>query len=490
MVKMVTWSTLSREEQALLVLIQGVLNRKGHSIFVDIDIYKDFLDEPYEIVTIKDILDQYYSEFDGLISYTFSHEDIGINLAATLCAKYNFLAVPNQLLDTVKEYKIKYLGNLDDLKGNRAERQRFVFNKVKDKLNNDGLVHQVVKDEDFQIVLRDFAISQRWATIYTSENKEDREFREEILRWLKPNSPIFGWNDNEIEFVKHISVYGCYCIPSDWSSNHSYFTKKQYRIHQKTKRENIRENKHYLAIVVSDGDNIQWLERDFLTTSTFGQRQKSPLDYKITWTFSPSLGIFSPDVAAKIYETPKHDYFITGVSGIGYANLMSYPIEFLDKFTENTKNAMENCDLSVVCMLDNINDFGTPENVEKRLYSYAKYDQIKGGIWEIDPDRYNSGKGRIWYSNDKPFISVRHSLWFRHGVVGDATKEFLDTYIEAINNSRVSPNTEDGYTVLNVHPWSISIENLDYVIRNLKDHIELVYADELIELVRKNILKK
>lgn len=490
MVKMVVWNNLTREEQALLVMLQGVLNRKGFSVFVDVDIYKDYLNEPYEVVGLYDLLDEYFNEFDGVISYTFSHQNIGINLAATLCAKYDFLAVPNLILDKISKYKLKYLGNLDELQGSDIEKQRFVFNKVKDKLNNDGLVHQVVKNEDFQIVLRDFAISRRWATIYTSENEEDREFREEILRWLKPNSPIFGWNDNEIAFIKHISTYGCYCIPSDWSSNHSYFNKKQYKIFQKTKRENIRENKHYLAIVVSDGDNIQWLERDFSTTSTFGQRQRSPLDYKITWTFSPSLAIYSPDVAKKIFDTEKHDYFVTGVSGIGYANLMSYPEEFLDTFTENTKNAMENCDLSVVCMLDNINDFGSDEEVSRRLYSYTKYDEIKGGIWEIDPDRYSSGNGRIWYSNDKPFISVRYSLWYRHGVVGEATKEFLDTYIEAINNLKVSPETEDGYTVLNVHPWSISIENLDYIIKNLNDHIELVYADELIELVRKNILKK
>ena len=85
----------------------------------------------------------------------------------------------------------------------------------------------------------------------------------------------------------------------------------------------VAKNKHYVAFVMSDGDNVQWLEREFFTTSTFGQRQASKLDYKMRWTFSPSLAELCPDAAEKIYSGVKHDYFISGVSGIGYANCPS-----------------------------------------------------------------------------------------------------------------------------------------------------------------------
>ena len=56
----------------------------------------------------------------------------------------------------------------------------------------------------------------------------------------------------------------------------------------------------------------------------------------------------------------------------------------------------------------------------------------------------------------------------------------------------MKPNihSQDGYTVLNVHPWSISISDLDYVISHLNDDIELVYADELIELIKENMVEK
>ena len=63
----------------------------------------------------------------------------------------------------------------------------------------------------------------------------------------------------------------------------------------------------------------------------------------------------------------------------------------------------------------------------------------------------------------------------------------MDDFIKKINALEINPESEDGYTVINIHPWTITIEDLDYVIRGLDDKFEFVYADELIELVKKNL---
>ena len=54
----------------------------------------------------------------------------------------------------------------------------------------------------------------------------------------------------------------------------------------------------------------------------------------------------------------------------------------------------------------------------------------------------------------------------------------------------VAPDREEGYTVLNVHPWTVSMESLDYVVKGFSDNVELVYADELIELIKTNIYQE
>lgn len=490
MINLIKWEKLSFEEQALSVFVQGILNRKNKKVYIDIENYLNYLKEDYREIDIYNLIIENKNEFIGIITYNLNSNDIAINLAALLCAKYDYLAVPNVLLSKILNLTdLKVIRNLDEIKGTRAERQKKIFNEVKDSLNNDALVHQVVKEDNFHLMLRDFSIKNRLACIYTSENEEDRDFRSEVLKWLKPVSPVYGWNDDEIAFIKHISLYGHFAIPSDWSSNHSFFEHKNEIIKQHPKRTKIRENKHYLAIVVSDGDNIQWLERDFTNSSTFGARKRSSMNYKMTWTISPSLAKLTPSIAKYIYNTEKNDYFIASVSGIGYANILSFPEKHLKEFINISIDAMENSDQNVVCLLDNISTFKNEDYVKTRLHEYTKSDKIIGGIWEIDPDRYSSGNGEIYYSDGKPFISVRYSLWCPYASTGNTPKEFLDEYIEKINSLKPDIHSKNGYSVLNVHPRSISMQDLDYVISHIKDDIELVYADELIELVKRNVME-
>ncbi len=190
---------------------------------------------------------------------------------------------------------------------------------------------------------------------------------------------------------------------------------------------------------------------------------------------------------AGMFAGSKQDYFISGVSGIGYANCLSYPREHLDKFTELTSQAMRDSDLRVVCLLDNISLTQNKESTRDRLSSYAKFDNIDGEIWELDPDRYGSGHGKIFYACGKPFASVRFTMWHPSCREECVTHEWLDGIVRDINAMPVAPDREEGYSVINVHPWTMSMESLDYVVSRLSDHVELVYADELLRLIKENV---
>lgn len=490
MVKLIRSKDMNDAEFALAQFIQGILNRKNIKVFIDIDNYMDYLDEAYEVVSVWTLLEQYKNEFDGALCFDLDCEDVSINMAATISAVYDLIGVPRVLIERVNSLGIATVYDLSEVKGDRAERQRIVFNAVKEKLSRTALIHQVVKSGNFHLMLRDFSICNRWACIYTDQSDSDRAFRKEVLSYLDKNIPVYGWTDDEISFVNDVSTYGDYVIPMDWSSNHSYLGKCSCTIKQNIKRTEIAPNKHYVALVVSDGDNIQWLEREFAHNSTFGQRQRSPMDYKMSWTFSPSLAKLCPTVAKKIFTTGKKDYFISGVSGIGYSNMLAYPIEHLGEFTNQTAEAMANSDLDVVCLLDDINNTKDAVSTENRLSYYARFDNIKGGIWELDPSFYEGGRGKIFTSMGKPFISVKHSFWHKSEDAKNVTKAWIDEFSEIINALPVSPDTDDGYTVINVHPWTISVDNIDYLVSKLSPHIELVYADELIELYKNNVLEK
>ena len=492
MLKVIKREGLSREEYALATFLQGSVNKiHPHALLIDVDIYLEYVKEPYEYCEIQDVINEYINEFDGIAVYDLLPNDVGINMAATVCAVENFIGVPRALLDRFDK-KLPIMFDAADYRGTNAERQEKIFDMYSDKLDRNGLIHQVVLGDDYHLELRDFAISKGYFTFFTDENDEDLAFRRKVLLWANRNIAIYGWTTNEIAFLKNISAYGNYVVPMDWSANHSYFSQNKesgVKLQQKhTKKEGLTPNKHYMAIVVSDGDNVQWLERDFATTSTYGQRLKSPMNYKMNWTISPSMVELCPLVMQGLYDKAKNDYFITGVSGIGYTNLLTYPSEHVEAYAKLTNEAMQSADLTYMCMLDNTNMLENMEEVRKKLDVFSSYNNFKGAIWELDPNRYESGKGRVIFSsNGKPFVSVRLSLWHPSNRPGNITREWLDEYVKVINSYPISPNTIDGYSVLNIHPWTVTVDDIDYLVSKLDEHVEIVYVKDMLDAIEKRV---
>ena len=491
MVYVMDFSAMTDEEKAVAVCLQGIVNRYEKSIVLDADNYMSYVADKEQVrMDVYRATERFLSLLDGIALYKLDSHDVGINIAATYAAVNNVLGVPDVLADRFVAMGLAVVIDLRAIVGTNAERQKAVFDMCYDKLDKHGLVHQVVNGNNFHIRLRDLGICNGWACVYTGESDDDRAFRKYVLSRLEPNIPVYGWNDDEIAFIRDISEFGDYALPTDWSVNHSYFGRKNAELRQRIHGdiERIPAGKHYVALVVSDGDNIQWLERDFATTGSFGQRLATPCDYKMSWTFSPSMAKICPDGANYVYDHAKADYFVSGVSGIGYANCLSYPREHLDEFTRQTAEAMERSDLSVVTLLDNIANTADEQFVQDRLHSYAKFDIIKGGIWELDPDRYGSGHGKVWWVDGKPFVSVRFTMWYPTGNMSDVTKAWLDEMAAQVNAMPVDPTSEDGYTVINIHPWTMNQQSIDYFVSRLdRNRTELVYADELIELMKRNV---
>ena len=88
---------LSQEEFSLAVFAQGVLNRKGYKIFIDIDNYISYLKDDYVTESVWTIIEKYKNEFEGAVVYDLDETDVSVNMAATLCAVHEYLCVPRVL---------------------------------------------------------------------------------------------------------------------------------------------------------------------------------------------------------------------------------------------------------------------------------------------------------------------------------------------------------------------------------------------------------
>ena len=116
MVSLLSWNKLEDDERALAQFVQGILNRKGQKIFIDIDNYKLFLKEEYEEENLWKLLEENITEFSGAVCYNLNCNDVGINMAAMLSAASDALGVPHTLIEKVNALGLKTVRPLADIK--------------------------------------------------------------------------------------------------------------------------------------------------------------------------------------------------------------------------------------------------------------------------------------------------------------------------------------------------------------------------------------
>lgn len=446
-------------------------------------IFNDESGNPWTLPSLLEMFKSYISD-SGYVLYRASDKAEGLNAATNLAALYGWLPVPENLEQLAINCGLTLKEDYSDDEYNIFFQQK-LFEKYKEEFNYGAVVSLKYAAEG----LRDLAIQQGFYTFYIDDDEDTNLFRGRVMDYAGDNVPVLGWVKYEVAFVRQASEKGNFAIPSDHSHNLSYLSSFECEIpqqkHSETK-EYSDPTKHYCALVMSDGDNIQWIQNGY---SEFYQKLALEEQFTMTWSFPPLLQEFSPVTVNQIYsDATENDYFMAGVSGAGYMHPTEYPFKALEGFTDLTAISMKRSNLSYVQILD-----GTPENIyeEKvlsdRLEYYARYDNIKGGVVSLDPDRYEGGKGKIWFVNNKPFISYRLSLWHPDGEGNGVPKEWLDEQAAIVNSYPADINSINGYSVINIHPWSVKINDLAYFVSQLDDDVVLVTVDELMAMIDKNI---
>ena len=108
--------------------------------------------------------------------------------------------------------------------------------------------------------------------------------------------------------------------------------------------------------------------------------------------------------------------------------------------------------------------------------AYAKIPELKGAIYCYG-DRYAAGNGSVYWSNGKPFVSIRETLWNAN----------VESMAERINGYSKDPTTIEGYTAINLHPWSMSYQDAVKLVSLLDENVVVVSADDFIRLITENV---
>ena len=494
-------SALSDAQRHTVIALQGLVARKNPQIFINFGteanryalnelqgaghklVYNDESGNPWNFNTIIAKFKDYIAD-SGYILYATAEDHGQLNTATNLATINGWLPVTPENEEAVIQLGLEKRA---DISGDNIDLKylRKFYKENKDNFRNDSLVHMYY----YAHGMRDFAVQQNIFVMYVEDaDYEGRLFRDSVMKDLEPSSAIFGWCQYEVKFTESASRYGHYVIPSDHSWNLSIlssFDATDEKFDAPFDGEiQLDSEKHYVAIVYSDGDNLQWIQNGF---SEFHTWQSYGTDTPVTWTFAPIAAELTDVDIKRTLENSGNATFITGPSGGGYARVTKMNSEELEAFSDYTASVMLESGLGIMTLLDEIENDNFDRSMQKRLGYFSRYDNIKGGILQLDPDSYAGGGGRVYFSDDKPFVSVGFSLWHPSGNADEVTNEWLAEQAAIINAKPADIKTINGYTVINVHPWTVGPDDLAYFVSQLDDRVEIVSADKLLAAIEQNI---
>lgn len=492
-------SALSLAQRHAVIALQGLVARDKPQIFIDFGsssytlselqsagyelVYNDEAGNPWNFKTIVAKFKNYIAD-SGYTLYATTEDHGQLNTAINLATINGWLPVTPADEEAVVQLGLEKRADISGESIDLKYLKNF-YKENKDKFRNDSLVHMY----HYAQGMRDFAVQQNIFVVYIEDSDyEGRLFRDSVMKDLESSSSIFGWCQYEFKFTESASRYGHYVIPSDHSYNLSLLssfnaTDEKFDAAYEGEVE-LDPEKHYVAIVYSDGDNLQWIQNGF---SEFHTWQSYGLDTPVSWTFAPIASELTDVDIKRTLANSENATFITGPSGGGYARVTKMNSAELEAFSDYTASVMLESGLEIMTFLDEIKDSTFDSSMQKRLGYFSRYDNIKGGILQLDPDNYAGGGGRVYFSDDKPFVTVGFSLWHPSGNASEVTNEWLAEQAAAINAKPADIKTINGYTVINVHPWTVGPDDLAYFVSQLDDGVEVIAVDELLAAVEQNI---
>ncbi len=415
-----------------------------------------------------------------------------VNIASTLAGITGFLPV-------AYEEKADYeaLGLVEKMNVRSATwNYRWCFNACMTELSGKGLIHQ---DYDLNgktnFYIRDYGVANKYMHVYYDNSMTiNATLKKQIHNFLDKNIPILGYAADEVPDVALFSEYGQFLVPTDYTMNLTFHLAETFNKSEGFKQPNsdkdkaAEQGKHYVAFVVSDGDNAQyWQNTAIFSTSYMNATGREKDDFAVTWSITPSLADMMPLVLNAAYNggiTTKNDYFCAPVSGQGYidaGNFYNAGAEYMNNFLGNLDTYLTRSDLGVTTIIgaENYNDGG----IYGTLDAYADVPSLEGGL-VLNGNKYFGGdySGGVYWKNGKPFIVPRDSLW-------NTTPAYIAARINMYAATETGHNITDidAYTVVNVHPWSHNYADIRTIVGMLADNVEVVSLDRIVAMMKDNV---
>ncbi len=362
---------LSPSEKAIFSVLQGLVNKTKPRIILFDEVREGNYKWPKNLhLNIKEwtdkwgLLKKYQDEISGIILYDKEKSSHYLNLAATVGGIKNVLPVTLADWDNLKAngFNFPVLSDFTKLTETTPSKiYQYLYDTYWKQCTKRLLVSLNSMHSGY---IRDIGVASGAAFVWLDPRKKDEaDVLRKFLGDMKAGeSIIIGWWAEERSGIGIGTSYGISTIPSDFYENATVYagTSNIIQLPVVPKKPKL-ENKIYLAIFLSDGDNVQYCQHAMSNLWDNKNRGSVP----INWTVSPGLVDIGPELLNYYYKTATpNDFFASGPSGLGYALIydahnkiwnMTKP-EHMEAYTKFSQQYLERSGLRVITIWDEINE--------------------------------------------------------------------------------------------------------------------------------------
>lgn len=437
-----------------------------------------------EQVTTRNLLSHYAKDLSGYILCEDDPDSESVSVAISLAGLLNAVIVAEGQEEDAADAGLTCLLDVRG-KDDAWLRESEYF----DRLSKDIAIEQPAS---MAPKLVDYAVlNQAYFSFYSGHDSNELI---EKYDFLNDNALVFGYNNTlgEFDTVDGFSQINLCMVPADHAANLATLSGFcEASAEQKTKKASEGEagDVHTVCLIMSDGDNMQWLVNDFISSDKwFSSDIRGSFD--MGWGIPATAIDVTAPIVDYLYDTmSESDEFIMQLSGLGYTFPSRWSQSARLQMAENLAEYMKRSDLHYAEVLD---DHGFDSET---LSSFTRQEGIDG-LFYIDYGNYAEYSGKILWADGKPLVSARYRLWSN---VPDGSVEAIS---KKINSASVDPHSPDAYSFIIVHAWSgldgngkmieggNTMQAVQALVESLDSDVDVVTPSEFMARVIKNLSKE
>ncbi len=428
-------TSVSGADSDLFASMEGIVNRTQPRIACIINTQEggftwlNLHNLSYTMVNGYATIVKYRTNFTGLVVTDPAQPDT-VNLATTIAGVNNELICDPSLLATLTNSPYS-LPVVDDLRGRFSDKYQvyqYLYTNYWPQCT-----HRLISGMNPGVHgnFRDYIVATKSATVWLDPgtlNPTDKSVLGMFLSEMTPANGVYaGWWPSEANGLNWIYSYGIPVLASDFLVNASVFSGVSRPI-------NIPEippppplqNKVYVSMILSDGDNIQYMQHAMKLNWDNPNRGSIPLG----WTVSALASDMDPGMLNFYWSTAStNDCLISGPSGAGYTHMQKWNPVYMAAFAKVSDAYLQRSGLRIITVWDQVTagvaqSFATncPSLLGLTDQSGGTYTSVNNGLRTIgltvayssDTNAIYSGitnAAKTWNGTAPLFIAVQAVVW-------------------------------------------------------------------------------